>query len=188
MPFINPPRKIPFLLRPAILLAERITGKPMLPARLLAWYPKAALGSGLLEALVAHRDKDIPERLLKLVRMQVSFRASCPFCVDMNSAGFEKFGIGREEIEALQGVKTLDEVGSFSVREKAALIFARELTDTPIAVKAATVETMKGLFSERAFVIVASTIAQVNYWTRLIQGLGVPPAGFSETCDYLQMK
>ena len=32
-------------------------------------------------------------------------------------------------------------------------------------------------------VTIASTSAQVNYWTRLIQALGVPPAGFSDKCD-----
>lgn len=35
----------------------------------------------------------------------------------------------------------------------------------------------------REIVILASTAAQVNYWARLIQALGIPPAGFSEQCD-----
>jgi len=29
-------------------------------------------------------------------------------------------------------------------------------------------------------VILVSTAAQVNYWARLIQGLGIPPAGFGQ--------
>jgi hypothetical protein len=32
-------------------------------------------------------------------------------------------------------------------------------------------------------VILASTTAQVNYWARLIQALGIPPAGFNEACE-----
>jgi hypothetical protein len=32
-------------------------------------------------------------------------------------------------------------------------------------------------------VILASTAAQVNYWARLLQALGVPPAGFSDRCE-----
>jgi len=35
-------------------------------------------------------------------------------------------------------------------------------------------------FTEREMVILASTAAQVNYWARLIQTLGIPPAGFGE--------
>ena len=42
-------------------------------------------------------------------------------------------------------------------------------------------------FSERELVVLASTIAQVNFWARLVQGLGVPPAGFSDSCSTLHL-
>ena len=64
--FIEPPRKISFLLRVGIWVSEKITGRTMLPARILAWYPKAALGSGVLESLVAHHDGKLDERMLQL--------------------------------------------------------------------------------------------------------------------------
>jgi len=38
-------------------------------------------------------------------------------------------------------------------------------------------------FTEREMVVLASTAAQVNYWARLIQALGIPPAGFSDGCS-----
>ncbi|MFO7624619.1 MAG: hypothetical protein R6V73_09730 [Anaerolineales bacterium] len=38
---------------------------------------------------------------------------------------------------------------------------------------------LKESFSEREIVILATTAAQVNYWTRLIQALGCPPEGYS---------
>ena len=60
--FIEPPQKISFLLRIGIWAAERVTGRKMLPARLLAWYPKAAIGSGVLESLVAHQDRKLNAR------------------------------------------------------------------------------------------------------------------------------
>ena len=34
------------------------------------------------------------------------------------------------------------------------------------------------LFTEREVVILATTAAQVNFWARTIQALGIPPAGF----------
>ena len=37
-------------------------------------------------------------------------------------------------------------------------------------------------FSERELVILATTAAQVNYWARVIQALGIPPAGFTDAC------
>jgi hypothetical protein len=52
--FIAPPKKIPFYLRIGIWISKKITGKDMLPAKILAWYPKAAIGSGALEGMVTH--------------------------------------------------------------------------------------------------------------------------------------
>ena len=121
MAYIAPPRRIPLLLRLGIRIAERKTGKPMLAARLLAWYPKAALSSGILESLVAHGDAAVDARTLKLVRMQVSFAVSCPFCIDMNSFEYERRGITDEEVRALQGAVPTETVESFSPRERAAL-------------------------------------------------------------------
>ena len=46
---------------------------------------------------------------------------------------------------------------------------------------------MKTHFSDRAFTLIAATVAQVNFWTRLIQGLGVSEAGFSEDLALLEL-
>jgi alkylhydroperoxidase family enzyme len=181
--FIEPPNPIPFFIRPGIWLAEKITGKPMLAARLLTWYPKAAVGSGVLESLVAHHDRDVSERLLKLVRIQASYAAACPFCIDMNSFQSELDGITHEELLALQGQKELDEVPSFSKRERLAIRYARHISQTPLKFPIEFIEELKTEFKEREIVILASTAAQVNYWARLIQALGVPPAGFSDRCE-----
>jgi len=180
--FINPPRKIPILLRIRIWISKRVTGKDLLVAKLLAWYPKAAVGSAILESLVAHRDKDIDERILKLVRMQASFSASCPFCIDMNSFKFEKQGITTEELKALQGTLNSAEVTTFSQREVLAMEYARLISRTPLSFPREFIDELRENFKERDIVILASTAAQVNYWARLIQALGIPPAGFSEKC------
>jgi alkylhydroperoxidase family enzyme len=37
---------------------------------------------------------------------------------------------------------------------------------------------LKEHFSAREIVVLATTIAQVNFWSRFNQGLGVPAAGF----------
>lgn len=181
--FINPPNKISMFLRMGIWISKKVTGKDLLVAKLLAWYPKAAVGSAVLESLVAHRDKDINERILKLVRMQASFSASCPFCIDMNSFEFEKQGITMEELAALQGARNFKEVATFSKREKLAIEYARYISGSPLAFPGELINELKNYFKEREIVILASTAAQVNYWARLIQALGIPPAGFSDQCN-----
>jgi len=174
--FIKQPERIPFFLKLGILTSERITGKTMLPARILAWYPKAAIGSGMMEALVAHEDGQMTQRILKLIRMTASYAVACPFCIDMNSYEYRDVGITDEEAESLRG--DFEQVSTFSECEKLAIAYTRVISQTPLKFHPDLVERVKSAFTEREFVILASTAAQVNYWARLIQALGIPPAGF----------
>jgi len=176
--FIDQPRRIPFILRLGIWFSEKITGKTMLPARILAWYPKSAIGSGIMEALVAHKEGRMTPRMLKLVRMVASYAVACPFCVDMNSHEYRSVGITDAEAESLRG--DFEKVETFSELEKLAITYTRLVSQTPLKFYPDVVERVKSALNERELVILASTAAQVNYWARLIQALGIPPAGFSE--------
>jgi alkylhydroperoxidase family enzyme len=176
--FIDPPKRIPFFLKFGIWVSERVTGRLMLPARILAWYPKAAIGSGIMESLVAHEDGRMTLRMLKLIRMAASHAAACPFCVDMNSYEYRDVGITDDEADSLRD--DFEQVASFSEREKLAIAYARTVSQTPLRFHPDLVERVKSEFTEREFVILVSTAAQVNYWARLIQGLGIPPAGFNQ--------
>jgi alkylhydroperoxidase family enzyme len=179
--FINPPARTPLWLNLGIWVSEKITGKRMLPARILAWYPKAAIGSGVLESLVAHHDGKLDERLLKLVRMAASFAAACPFCIDMNSYDYQAVGITDDEVLFLRGQSAPDSVPTLSTREKLAIQYGRLVSQTPLKFYPDFIEQLKTNFNEREIVILASTAAQVNYWARLIQALGIPPVGFMES-------
>ena len=176
--FIKQPERIPFILRLGIWFSEKVTGRTILPARILAWYPKAAIGSGVMESLVAHEDGQMTRRMLKLIRMAASYAAACPFCVDMNSYEHREVGITDEEAESLRG--DFEKVGSFSEKERLAIAYTRLISQTPLKFHPDLVERVRSVFTEREFVILASTAAQVNYWARLIQALGIPPAEFGE--------
>jgi alkylhydroperoxidase family enzyme len=174
--FIAPPTRIPWPLRIGLWIVRRRTGADLLPPQLLAWYPRAAIASGVLESLITHRDRNISERMLKMVRMTVSFTASCPFCVGMNSEGWEEL-VSEEELGALQGRTHPDNVASLSARERLAIEFARLTSQTPLALSVEFGQRLTSEFTEREIVVLASTSAQVNYWARLIQGLGCQPTG-----------
>ncbi len=73
---------------------------------------------------------------------------------------------------------------TFSERERLAIEYAKLVTQTPLKFPQDFIEGLKVHFNEREIVILASTAAQVNYWARLIQALGIPPAGFSDQCDF----
>lgn len=180
MPFLDPPSRPNFFLRFGIWIAERITGQTLLPARLLAWRPAVALGSGVLESLTPHAANSGERRLFKLVRMAASYAAACPFCVDMNGEDFEDSGLLRMELEA---IARGEEPDTLTEKERLCVRYARQITATPLVVEAQLVDALKQQMSPREIVTIAGIAAQVNYWARLIQALGIPPAGFAEHCD-----
>jgi alkylhydroperoxidase family enzyme len=182
--FIQPPKRIPFLLKIGINISRKITKKDLLVPKLLAWVPKVAISSGVLESLVAHGKKDLSPRLLKLVRIQTSLIVTCPFCIDMNTFGYQEDGITEDELEFLKGRKTASEVTTFSEKELVMLDYVKHLSATPIKMPSEVTDRLIKTFSEREIVLLASTVAQVDYWARLIQGLGVPPEGFMDQCDF----
>lgn len=186
--YISPPKPMPYFIRAMLAIVERRLGKRLVANRILAWYPKAFWGSGIMEGLVAHDEPEVPKRLLKLLRVYVSFLVSCPFCIDLNAKEYKEDGLGDDEILALRGLKSFDEVAGLGDSERAALDYARCATSTPVAFTPEIIDAIRSRFSERAVVVIASTCAQVNFWARLIQSLGVQPAGFSAECSLLELE
>ncbi|MCK6571525.1 carboxymuconolactone decarboxylase family protein [Myxococcota bacterium] len=177
---IPPPRRVPWLLRPALWLARRMTGQDPLPARLLAWWPKSAFGAGVFEVAAAGPG-DLDPRCLAIARLVASRTAGCPFCVDMNAAAAARGVLTDAEIDALL-VAAPNDGGGFvprDDREAAAAAFARALSLTPVQVSADLRARLRASFSSREIVVLTSTVAQVNFWSRFNQGLDIPAAGFS---------
>lgn len=178
--YVQPPKKLPLFIRLGAFISKKVVKKDLMIPKILAWYPKTAFSSGILESLVAHDDKEINKRLLKIIRVQVSIMAACPFCIDMNSFEYEEAGLTRDEIEALKNHDY--NYHSFSEQEKVLIEYVHCVTSTPVIISEELVNKLHNHFSERGIVIIASTIAQVNYWARLIRGLGIPVAGFTDIC------
>jgi AhpD family alkylhydroperoxidase len=175
-----PPAHIPFFLRPALWLAKRMTGKDPLPGRLLAWFPKGAIGAGVFE-LAAAGPGDLDGRLLAVARIAASVACGCPFCVDMNAATWARSGLQQEELRLLlDGAQDPAALAALGPREALAAAWARALSQTPVSVPPELAAGLRERFTPRELVVLASTIAQVNFWSRFNQGLGVPSAGF---CD-----
>ena len=188
MALIDPPRRPNPLLRAGVWASERVTGRRMVPARLLAWVPRAAVGAGVMEALVAH---DVPSaRILRLVRLASSFTVGCAFCIDLNAHEREREGVTDAELDALRrlGTTASDPDGlaaafpTLDPRERLAVGYAHRVSLTPPDLPAWFTTALTETFDERELVTLASTIAQVNFWARFNQALGVPPAGFTDVC------
>ncbi len=179
---ITPPKRIPLLLRPVLFLAERIVGRELLPARLLAHSPLIALVSGLTEVGIERAAKRLGVRTAGLVRIQSSYVLNCPFCIDMNVAGYLEAGIGRDEVLALRRGAP-EEAGSFDANELLLLRYVRDLSAAPLRIEPGLISAMEAAFGADGTLRIAALAVKVNYWARLIQALGIPPLGLMERCD-----
>ena len=180
-PIIDEPRRVNPLLRLGIFVAERVMGRRAVPARLLAWSPRTAVGAGALEATTVHQIPGLDARALKLARITASLAVNCAFCIDMNAHGHRESGISDREVCALRD-GTEDAEPGFSNVERLIIAYARALSATPLGLDDDLLTRMVGAFDERQLVLLASTVASVNYWARFNHGLGVPPAGFGDHC------
>ena len=178
--YIEPPKKLPLFIRLGAWISKKVVKKDVMIPTLLAWYPKTAISSGIMESLVAHDDKEINKRILKIIRVQVSVMIACPFCIDMNAFEFDKAGLTIDEVNAIRSGDY--KFHSFSEKEQLVMEYVNIVTKTPVIIPEETVANLHKQFSERGIVIIASTIAQVNYWARLIRSLGIPVAGFGDIC------
>jgi len=163
-----------------LFVAEKIAGKEALPGRLLAHFPKGALGAGIFEAAAANpSDMDQPDgaRVLAVARIVASAVAGCPFCIDMNAATWKRVGLTPTELRSLLG-DPATAVATLDVRSAIAGKYAVVLSTTPVVMDERLRVQLREHFSAREIVVLASTIAQVNFWSRFSQGLGVPAAGF----------
>ena len=174
---VNPPAHVPWYLRLGLWWAKRKTGKEPLPGRLLAHVPRAALGAGLFELGAAHAPRDLGGRELAAARLVASATVGCPFCIDMNAAGFGDSGLTRAELDLLVGLER-DCWAELGTREHLAARYAACLSATPVELPAELATKLRAVFAERELVVLATTIAQVNYWARFCNGLGIPAAGF----------
>ena len=174
---VDPPARVPWYLRLGLWWARRAAGKEPLAGRLLAHAPRAALTAGIFELGAAHGPRDLGRRELAVARLVASAVSGCAFCIDMNAAGHRDAGLTRDELATLLGLDA-EHWSALGEREHAAALYAQSLSSTPVEVSRELQMAVRWRFSDREIVVLATTIAQVNYWARLNNGLGVPSAGF----------
>ncbi|RLD67109.1 MAG: carboxymuconolactone decarboxylase family protein [Bacteroidetes bacterium] len=178
---VNPPKKTSFFLRRMIKIADKKAEKEMLTGRVLSWSSKIAISSGLLELYVEEGAATcLDERMIKILRIKISYTIPSPFALDINSWNYENFNITEEEIKGLQDINKIDSITSFSEKEKTALKYAHELSKTPISLNQKLLNDLRRLFSEKEIVTIAALTAKVNYWARLIEALRIKPAGYTD--------
>lgn len=111
----------------------------------------------------------VERRLKTLVYLTCSYANECAFCIQANLPGARKAGITEEEIQAIQTEQ--DHV--FSEPERAAILYARELTQTADAdeSRAALLEH----FTSEQVVEITLVVCISNFTNRFNNGLQILP-------------
>ena len=111
----------------------------------------------------------VERRIKELVYLAVSFANECAYCSAAHTASGKKAGITEDEMTALR----VEQDPPFSVPERAAIQYARELTRTADAR-----DTRDGLmehFSSEQIVELTLTVAMANFTNRFNNGLELKP-------------
>jgi alkylhydroperoxidase family enzyme len=167
-----------------VWIAERWLGRRLAAARVLSWSSRVAIASVRLELGIERAARDLEPRLVRLIRMKVSLRVGCPFCIDLNTFAHEAHGITTREVWALarSDEATLD---SFDPRERAVLAWVEAMTATPVEIPTALATELAERLRPSELVRIAALVAKVNYFARFMHGLGAPAEGFQSSCAFL---
>jgi uncharacterized peroxidase-related enzyme len=111
----------------------------------------------------------VERRVKELVYLTCSFANECAFCTAAHLAAGKKAGISEDEIKALQ----TDQDHGFSEPERAAIRYARELTQTADAAESRDV--LLEHFSHEQVVEITLVAAIANFTNRFNNGLQILP-------------
>ncbi len=111
----------------------------------------------------------VERRVKELVYLTASYANECAYCTASHLATGRKAGITEEEIQALQ----TGQDHSFAAAEKAAIAYARELTQQADASE--TRDALYEHFSDEQIVELTLVAAMANFTNRFNNGLDIEP-------------
>jgi uncharacterized peroxidase-related enzyme len=111
----------------------------------------------------------VERRIKELVYLTCAYTNECSFCTATHVASGSKAGITEDEMRAIQTAQ--DHV--FSEQEKAAIRYARELTQDAAADDSRT--TLQEHFADEQIVEITLVVAMANFTNRFNNGLQIMP-------------
>lgn len=170
-----PPSGYPWYVRLILGLQRRKYGRVLEPALLWGRIPRPFLMLTLLYRSLDRAGSPLEPVLRSLVQVLVSQINGCAFCVDLNSAtALERHG-SREKLVVLAAYETSP---LFSGREKAALAYAKAVTDPARRVDDALFVRLREHLSDQEIVELTALIAFQNMSSKFNAALRVPAQGF----------
>ena len=111
----------------------------------------------------------VERRIKELVYLTCSYANECAFCTSAHVAAGKKAGITEDEMRALQ----TEQDHSFNEAERAAILYARELTQTASADDSRA--TLQEHYNDEQIVEITLVAAMANFTNRFNNGLVIMP-------------
>jgi uncharacterized peroxidase-related enzyme len=111
----------------------------------------------------------VSRRVKSLVYLTCSYANECPFCIAANMPGARKAGVTEEEIQAIR----TEQDHLFSEPERAAILYARELTETADAKDSRA--GLQAHFNSEQIVEITLVVCMSNFTNRFNNGLSILP-------------
>ena len=147
---------------------EAKTQKANLFYRAMAHRPDALKNFGPFYAAIMGPGA-VERRIKELVYLTCSYSNECAFCTAAHAVSGKKAGITEEEMRAIQ----TDQDHVFPAQERAAIQYARELTQTAAADDSRT--ALLEHFSDEQAVEITLVAAMANFTNRFNSALGLEP-------------
>ncbi|MGH1386491.1 carboxymuconolactone decarboxylase family protein [Kordia sp.] len=125
------------------------------------------------------KESSIDNQLLELIKLRVSQKNGCAYCVDMHHKELKKTG---ETELRLSSLCVWEETPYFSEKERTVLTFADTLTKlqrTPIP--DAVYNSLLQFFDKKEICILTLAITQINTWNRLMKTFLFTPGNYVAT-------
>ncbi|MBI2379476.1 MAG: carboxymuconolactone decarboxylase family protein [Gammaproteobacteria bacterium] len=171
----RPLHRYPWYLRPVFWLQRRHYGQVLMPGLIWGRVPGLLLGVAFLFGRLSRRKARIPAELRALVCVRVSQLNHCPFCVDINAAGYLAAPGRQDKLDALPWWR---ESTLFSEAERAVLAYTDAVTDSAQRADEAHFVRLRRHFDDDALVELTALIAFQNMSSKFNAALGIPPQGF----------
>lgn len=120
---------------------------------------------GLIQQETYIRSSGIEDRIIELVKLRASQINGCAFCIDMHTKDARSHG---ESEQRLYAVSAWHEAPFFTERERAALLWAEQVTlISRDHVPDAIYNEVRKQFSEKELVDLTLAVIAINSWNRL---------------------
>ncbi|MCP5162323.1 MAG: carboxymuconolactone decarboxylase family protein [Hahellaceae bacterium] len=173
----TPTVRYPWYVRLFFWNQRRRYGQVLEPAKLWGRSPKVFATLALLFGALDRKSSPIEPALRSLITVRVSQLNWCRFCVDINSMMVLRRGQSEAKLQALETFRDSD---LFTVREKAALHYAEQITLSDRQVTPEDRSRLREYFSEDALIELTGLICFQNMSSKFNAALDVPPQGFCQ--------